>query len=158
MEDRIISRELELREQLAELQSKMKETEKELQKLEQDKREKALRELFNVSVYNYVKIDLGRDFNCIGFVDKLVESECGVAVKLIDVVRTWNESMIQNGYNFEFKTIYTLYPEIAGSKDFKFQVITKDEYDSLVLNLLNKILVNSRISAKCGAVKGYCTV
>lgn len=138
MEDRIISRELELREQLADLQSKMEETEEELQRLEQDRGEKVLRKLFNGTAHRYIKIDLGCEIKCIGFVDKLVESEGGVTVKLTNVARTWNESVIQNGYNFEFKTNYILYPEVAGSKDFKYRVISKDKYDSLVLNLLFK--------------------
>ncbi len=61
--------------------------------------------------------------------------------KLYRIQSLFTMDKFKAGYNFEFKTIYTLSTEVADSKDFRFQVITKDKYNSLVLNLLNNVLI-----------------
>lgn len=133
-----MNRELELREQLANLQSKIRETQQELQEIEEGKSRNGLREFFAKFGHKYVKIDTEDGIEYIGIISDMVENEWGDYIEMTNIVKRWYRNSYEN--DFDMRSFYGLHYEDIVGEGLKIQVLTKDEYDSLVLNLLNKFL------------------
>lgn len=68
----------------------------------------------------------------------MIENEWEDHIIMTNIVKRWYRNSYEN--DFDMRSFYGLHYEDIVGEGLKIQVLTKDEYDSLVLNQINKFL------------------
>lgn len=124
-----------LKKKQAELRDELRDVTLQLEKVQHETQRNTLRELFDKIGHKYVKFETGDGFECIGVASEFIEDEWGDSIRITNMVKRW--ILREDDRDLDLRTVYHLHYDSVINEGFKIQNLTKDEYHSLVFQLLN---------------------